>query len=129
MKKLLILFVLVIYSCGGSNVINFNEEKEFFEERGNLLLYKDNPFNGIVEVYFDNGQLSKKITFKEGYRDREGIYEEYYKNGQSVEIDEYGSPIINYEMDTDNLQFIEGKLHRNGSLFSGTLNSLSKKDG
>jgi antitoxin component YwqK of YwqJK toxin-antitoxin module len=153
MKKLLILFVLVIYSCGGSNVINFNEEKEFFEEIVNLLLYKNNPFNGIVEVYFDNGQLSKKfkykegyrnglgeiyyengqlfkkLTFKDGFRDGKGIYEEYYKNGELVKLDEYGDPIINYEMDSDNLQFIEGKLHRNGSLFSGTLNSLSKKDG
>lgn len=128
MKKLILLFFVVIYSCGETPVINFNKEKEFFRESGVFLYYKGNPFSGTIEVYYDNGQLFKKVTYKEGNRDRKGVYEEYYKNGKLVELDEFGYPIINYEMDSDNLQIINGKLYRNKRLFSGILNSSFKKD-
>ena len=75
---LYILLLLLIISC--PQTINFNENEEYFTETNKITYYKGSPFTGVVERYYDNGQLWVKTTYKDGKED--GPYESYYKNGQ-----------------------------------------------
>ena len=36
--------------------------------------------NGVVETYYDNGQLASKTNYKNG--ERNGLRETWYENGQ-----------------------------------------------
>ena len=36
--------------------------------------------DGLDESYYENGQLKKKLNWKDG--EREGLFEEYHDNGQ-----------------------------------------------
>ena len=38
------------------------------------------PFMGVTESYFENGQLSIRANYKAGKED--GLYESYYEDGQ-----------------------------------------------
>jgi len=42
--------------------------------------YKNGEYDGPYEKYYEDGQLSVKITWKDGERD--GLYKSYYKDGQ-----------------------------------------------
>ena len=42
--------------------------------------YKDGKKDGLVEWYYENGQLERKVNYKEGKQD--GLVEWYYENGQ-----------------------------------------------
>ena len=60
---------------------------ESFYENGNLrnkVNYKDAEPKGLIEWYYENGQLEKKGNYKEGLRE-DGLWEFYYKNGQLLE--------------------------------------------
>ena len=57
---------------------------ESFYENGNLrnkVNYKDGEPKGLIEWYYENGQLEKKGNYKEGLRE-DGLWGFYYKNGQ-----------------------------------------------
>ena len=57
---------------------------ETYYENGNLrnkVNYKDGEPKGLIEWYYENGQLEKKGNYKEGLRE-DGLWEFYYKNGQ-----------------------------------------------
>ena len=36
--------------------------------------------NGVVETYYDNGQLKSRATYKDGKLD--GLFEDWYSDGQ-----------------------------------------------
>jgi len=55
-------------------------EEEYFKEEKEILYYKGTPFTGVLVSEFENGQLQRKGTYKNGERD--GPFEWYYKNGQ-----------------------------------------------
>ena len=42
--------------------------------------YKDGEWHGLVERYYENGQLSYQFNHKDG--EKHGLYESYYENGQ-----------------------------------------------
>ena len=57
---------------------------ESYYENGNLrnkVNYKDGEPKGLIEWYYENGQLEKKGNYKEGLRE-DGLWEFYYKDGQ-----------------------------------------------
>ena len=57
---------------------------ESYYENGNLRVkgnFKDGKENGLWEWYSENGKLEKKGNYKEGLRE-DGLWEFYYKNGQ-----------------------------------------------
>jgi antitoxin component YwqK of YwqJK toxin-antitoxin module len=49
--------------------------------------YKDGKLDGLVEVYYDNGQLEQKGNFKDG--EQHGLVEIYHENGQLKEEKNY----------------------------------------
>ena len=57
---------------------------ESYYENGNLrnkVNYKEGEPKGLIEWYYENGQLEKKGNYKEGLRE-DGLWEFYYKDGQ-----------------------------------------------
>ena len=79
MKKLSVLLCIFLLSaCAPSEV----PSEKLVERNG--IKYEINsqtPFTGFSTVYYENGQLEKKVTYKDGVKN--GLYENYYENGQS----------------------------------------------
>ena len=50
---------------------------------GNMYNYKNQPFTGIIEEFYANGNLTGEIECKNGYSD--GLQTTYYENGQMQE--------------------------------------------
>jgi antitoxin component YwqK of YwqJK toxin-antitoxin module len=50
---------------------------------GNMWNYNGTPFTGIIEEFYDNGNLVGEREFKDGYTN--GIQTIYYENGQIKE--------------------------------------------
>jgi antitoxin component YwqK of YwqJK toxin-antitoxin module len=73
---LLLSFVLV--SC--NQTVDRGKEGEYFKEENGITYYKGSPFTGTTVEYYENGQLNKKGSYKEGKPD--GVRESYYENGQ-----------------------------------------------
>ena len=78
MKKLpTLLCVFLLSACAPSEV----PSEKLVERNG--IKYEINsqtPFTGFSTVYYENGQLEKKVTYKDG--ERNGIIEFYRENGQ-----------------------------------------------
>ena len=80
MKKLLIYVILILFSsCIQTKTINESEEKEYIEEKQEVLYYKGTPFSGVLVDFYKNGQLEFKINYYNGKR--QGLSEGYYENG------------------------------------------------
>ena len=47
---------------------------------GRIVTYKDGKKDGLEEVFYENGQLSRKSNYKDGKKD--GLFQLYYENGQ-----------------------------------------------
>ena len=85
----LIISIFFISSTSWSETVTIDDLKEkngFYYKKFNIFspldfLYR---FTGIVESYYENGQLEKKGNYKEGLRE-DGLWEFYYKNGQLLE--------------------------------------------
>ena len=77
-----LIFTLTLYSCG-ETIVDYNEDKEHIEELSDVVYYKRTPFSGTLKNHYENGQLERKETFKDGKRD--GTHEWYYENGQLKE--------------------------------------------
>lgn len=85
------------YTSPEEKTININEE----EGRGNIrkiqgiLYHNDVPFTGTTISKYPDGQIENKRTYINGKR--EGLVEEYYENGQLkskgilMKYDEFGS--------------------------------------
>ena len=100
-----LIFTLTLYSCG-ETIVDYNEDKEHIEERSDVVYYKQTPFSGTLKNHYENGQLERKETFKDGKR--YGTHEWYYENGQLKEKETYkdgkaNGPHISY--------------HENGQLY------------
>ena len=86
-KNLLFLSIFILLSSCGQT-IDWDDDKEYitisFNSEGltKVLSYKGLPFNGELVEYFDDEktQLKERIDYKEGLKD--GLSEEYNKNGQ-----------------------------------------------
>ena len=78
MKKLSVLLCIFLLSaCAPSEV----PSDKLLERNG--LKYEINsqtPFAGVATVYYENGQLEKKVTYKDGVKN--GPSEYYHENGQ-----------------------------------------------
>lgn len=79
MKKLLFslpVFVLILFSCGGSSVDMANVDKV----DGKILKNGEDPYTGQVEMYYENGVPQVRENMKEGTK--HGKYLCYYKDGK-----------------------------------------------
>jgi len=132
MKKIknlvFLLFVtLLVSSC--TKTIDYDKEKEYFNEENEVFYYKGSPFNGVLirnydekqirisksyedgklngpwEVYYENGQLKYKSNYKHGKED--GLSERYYENGQ-LKVRRFFSD--NYEVGDVERYFENGQL-------------------
>jgi hypothetical protein len=111
-----VFLILIISGC--TNVVNYDDNKEYFTDSNEIQYYKGSPFTGIAESYNEAGQLNFRIKFKDGKRN--GLHEQYYLNGQLSEK-------VNYK---------NGKLHgsfesyyQNGQLFKKGENKNGEQDG
>lgn len=78
MKKLLFslpVFVLILFSCGGSSVDMANVDRV----DGKILKNGEDPYTGQVEMYYENGVPQVQETMKNGTK--HGKYLSYYKTG------------------------------------------------
>ena len=66
LKNLLIIGITILISSCGGTTINFNEEKEYLEERKKIVYYKGTPFSGTILKYqpneFNKSELEKLET-------------------------------------------------------------------
>ena len=122
MKKSIYLLIFVsnlLISCGGPS-INYNEEREYIEEKKGIVYYKGSPFSGefkyyykqhlgeiqnykegkldgLNETYYENGQIKHDLNFKDGELDGENI--SYFENGQLKSKENYEQ---GYNVNTEN---------------------------
>lgn len=81
MKYFLTLFCLFfLVSC--SNYIKYDKLKK----DGYLFLFEDKPFSGSAYTYYSNGDISSKIYFKNGIKNRTESYGYY---GELITTTEY----------------------------------------
>ena len=62
------------------------ERLELFYENGQLsskVNYKDGKEDGLYEMYYENGQLQYKANFKDGKME-DGSLESYDKDGKKI---------------------------------------------
>ena len=118
MKLFLKFMLLILIISGCTNVVNYDDNKEYFTKTNDIVYFKGLPFTGVTESSNQKGKQNWKEAFKEGKRD--GPYELYHLNGQLLEK-------VNYK---------NGKLHgsfesyyQNGQLFKKGENNNGKQDG
>jgi antitoxin component YwqK of YwqJK toxin-antitoxin module len=76
---------LAVTQCGQTERLpaqRADGPSELYYENGQLwrkVTYKDGELNGLWEDYYENGQLWEKGTYKDGERD--GIWEFYKRDG------------------------------------------------
>ncbi len=81
----LIISIFFISSPSWSETVTIDDLKEkngFYYKKFNIFspldfLYR---FTGIVESYYENGNLRNKVNYKDG--EPKGLIEWYYENGQ-----------------------------------------------
>ena len=81
MKQLLTILCLVLLSS-----YSYSEEVPFdqlIERQGITYKISTTPFTGSSVTYHENGQLSTKVSLKNGKPD--GLWEGFYENGQLKE--------------------------------------------
>ena len=76
--SILILFVIVNYSCKEQSIINIDdtivlEDSMYFKKDTTLV-------SGLVKEYYENGELSWEANINDGKRD--GLVRGWYENGQ-----------------------------------------------
>ena len=83
MKKLLTILCLVLLS-------SYSYSEEVVPEvetisQGGLVYHQSStePFTGVVELFYENGQLKERENYKDGKLN--GLWEEYYDNGQLLQ--------------------------------------------
>ena len=111
-----VFLILIVSGC--TNVVNYDDNKEYFTKTNDIVYFKGLPFTGVTESSNQKGKQNWKEAFKEGKRD--GPYELYHLNGQLLEK-------VNYK---------NGKLHgsfesyyQNGQLFKKGENNNGEQDG
>ena len=115
MNKILVILCLVfLVSCSPKEVpidllvemqgikYEVNSHTPFtgisFENYGNgqikkRINYKDGKEDGLWEYYYDNGQLEKKANYKDGKPD--GLWEKYSEGGELESTDCYDNGELN----------------------------------
>ena len=98
--------------------------------------------NGPYELYYENGQLKRKTSFKDDKYN--GPYEEYFENGQikiktSFRLGKYHGPLVMYykngqiEAEGNHIEGgydgIQKKYYENGNLKSSISYQNGKKEG
>ena len=78
MKKLLTILCLVLLSSYSEEVV---PEVETISQ-GGLVYHQSStePFTGVVELFYENGQLKERENYKDGKP--EGFLDHFYENGQ-----------------------------------------------
>ncbi len=113
MKKLLtILCLVLLVSCSPPPEVPFDK---LVERQG--ITYKVNsttPFTGSSVTYHENGQLQKKINYKNGEQD--GLYETFYDNFQ---LNRKGNLKNNKEEGFWELFYENGQLEQRGNFKKG----------
>ncbi|MDC1064416.1 hypothetical protein OAP98_00235 [Flavobacteriaceae bacterium] len=126
-KNLLFLSIFILLSSCGKT-IDWDDDKEYitisFNSEGltKVLSYKGLPFNGELVEYFDDEktQLKERIDYKEGLKD--GLSEEYNKNGQLEESVTYKEG--EEEEEVKYTYHVNGQLFSKGTYKDGNLDGL-----
>ena len=134
-KNLLFLSIFILLSSCGQT-IDFDDDKEYIEDKNKIISYKGEPYTGKMVKYYDKKktQLQIEVFFKDGKRnglttqnfengflkykinykddERDGLFEYYYDNGQLREKTTYkdGSIIDSIEKYTRDGQIRKLKL-------------------
>ncbi len=76
MKKFVLLtsIIFLIVFTGHGQTVEYNIKMKRFDERQNVLYYKDSPFNGTLIKRYESGVLSSKGSYKDGKADGEWIF-------------------------------------------------------
>jgi len=111
-----VFLILIISSC--TNVVNYDDNKEYFTDSNEIQYYKGSPFTGGAESYNEAGQLNFRIKFKDGKRN--GLHEQYYLNGQLSEKVYYKNGKLHGSFET---------YYQNGQLFKKGENKNGEQEG
>lgn len=79
-KKLLIFSILILLSSCGQT-IDFDDDKEYIEDKNKVFWFKGDPYTGKMVKYYDKEktQLEIELFLKDGKRN--GLTTEYFENG------------------------------------------------
>ena len=85
MKKLLLLFIPLMFFFGCDNRILINDlDRQIIGNYDAVLFYYESElFTGTAYDFYENGQLKSEWNFKDG--EANGSFKEYYENGQLFE--------------------------------------------
>ena len=107
-RSIIVLVCLILFaSCTQTQRIDYNLEYYNIELRDGIKYYKKTAFTGEIFRNFENGQLESRENYKNGIK--EGLYVEYYKNGQVELLGKYNDGNMNGEFE---------KYYENGQLES-----------
>ena len=79
-KNLLFLSIFILLSSCGQT-IDFDDDKEYIEDKNKIISYKGEPYTGKMVKYYDKKktQLQIEVFFKDGKRN--GLTTENFENG------------------------------------------------
>ncbi|OSY89112.1 hypothetical protein WH52_00165 [Tenacibaculum holothuriorum] len=85
--KYLLLFIVLLVSCKSKetrsansvDLIEKSRTDESFTLKNGVLFYKNEPFSGIVNTFYNTGELKSKSKYILGKRD--GFYKGWYTSG------------------------------------------------
>ena len=63
MKLILKYVFLILIVSGCTNVVNYNENEEYFTRTNDIVYFKGLPFTGIAESKNQNGKQDWKETY------------------------------------------------------------------
>lgn len=99
MKLLIVLFSVMMVGCSNSLMNIGGEHVKLYYPNGNLksdTTFFKNVKNGPVVIYFENGLLATKGSFKDDERDKEWrFYDE--KTGKLIAIENYDAGLLEGE--------------------------------
>ena len=80
LKNVFIFSILILLSSCGQT-IDFDDDKEYIEDKNKIFWYKGEPYTGKMVKYYDKKktQLQIEVFFKDGKRN--GLTTEYFENG------------------------------------------------
>ena len=130
MKKILFLLpILAICACNKMQTYTVGQDAfcAGLEENSSDTVFcvdkQGQPINGIVKQYFENGNIWREMTIKDGLEN--GTEREYYENGKLHVV----ANVVNGKTDGESKLYKEdGKLHMEIDWDQGNVKGIKRYD-
>ena len=130
MKRILIIFILILSIFSITNAYSEEMHKEYYDS-GKILkesYFSNDKKNGKEKTYYENGQISSIKNYKDGVVD--GEYIEYYSDGKLKLKGSYKNGLREGEFKTYliNSKSAGSIFYKDGKIIKSTLTPYMKED-